>query len=244
MPQIIENKDLYKEFVKLSDPDKNRQLYLDIVESEFSDISNQLGRNLPPGYRCLRQETPPRVGPDLPGFNIALVNDVSKTVIYYNSVVVMNISDLNVKPACQSLIWRSRSERHRPVLHDFARDVFFNYILPRYVAIVSDSNQSLGGRFFWEGQVQAAMAKDKHVYYYKMNQAQIEPIVDESDFEAISKHIWGNDRDYANNLVIISEAELPLTKDYNIPAVVIEKTDKIDATKLVDKTVDDRSLDI
>lgn len=157
----------------------------------------------------------------------------------------MNICDLNVKPASQSLIWRSRDEDHRSVLNDFARDVFFNYILPRYAAIVSDGNQSLGGRFFWESQVEAALSKNKSVYYYKMISAELEPIKDKNDLSILKKHIWCEQKDFANNLVIISDADLPLSNDYKIPVVIVEESDKLDAAKLIEKKVSgfDHSLD-
>ena len=235
MPQVWNVKDLYKEFVKLTDEDQNRDLYQTLTSANPFDISHLIERDLPPGYRCLRVETPPKSGQELPGFDIALVDDKSKSIIYYNAVIVMNICDLNIKPASQSLIWRSRDEDHRSVLHDFARDVFFNYILPRYVGIVSDGNQSLGGRFFWESQVQAALSKNKSVYYYKMISAELEPIKDKADLSLLKKHIWGEHKDFANNLVVISEADLPLSNDYKIPVVLVEESDKIDATKLIEK---------
>lgn len=234
MPQVWDVKDLYKDFVKLTDEDQNRELYRKIISSDPDDISIFIDRDLPPGLRCLRVETPPKAGQDLPGFDIALVDDNAQSIIYYNAVVVMNICDLNIKPASQSLIWRSRDEDYRHVLNDFARDVFFNYILPRYVGIVSDGNQSLGGRFFWESQIQAALSKGKNVYYYKMISAELEPIKTKVELNLLKKHIWGDHKDFANNLVIISDADLPLSSDYKIPVVIIRETDRADANKLIE----------
>ena len=68
-----------------------------------------------------------------------------------------------------------------------------------------------------------------------MMSGDIEPIKDQDDFEILQKYIWGDHKDYANNLVIISDAELPLAVDYKIPLGLVKESDGVDAAKIIEK---------
>jgi hypothetical protein len=185
-----------------------------------------------PGYRLLRLDD--RVNqPLLPTFEVVMLCDTTKEVVYYNRVLVTSISDLNVKPATQSLVWRSRDYQHDTVLQKIAANVFTNYILNDYNAIVSDGNQTSGGKFFWESQVSAAMYRGNNIYFYKMMTGELEHIKNKEDFNALKDFIWGDADAFEHNLVIISKDDLPLNQSYKMPIEVIDELDRTDIQKVV-----------
>lgn len=204
---------------------ENTHLYELLSRSSY-DIGQDCGHPIPPEYRLVRCDG--RIVRSVPGFELALLNDTGKEVVYYNSVIVINNLDLNLKPATQSLVWRSPKAKHESVTHKLAGNVFSNYILPRYIAIVSDGNQTAGGKFFWERQVSSALDDNKHVYFYKIMHGSLEPIKNEQDFDILKNHIWGDKPANETNLVVISSEPLPLDKSYKLPVHVIQEMEKID----------------
>jgi hypothetical protein len=234
MPKMITNlAELKREFAMVSKPELNAKLYQALAGWEnVKDLGALNVHPIVPGYRLLRLDERVKA-PVLPTFEVVMLCDTTQQVVYYNRVVVMNISDLNIKPATQSLVWRSREHKHDTVLHKVAANVFTNYILNDYNAIVSDGNQTSGGKFFWEGQVSTAMHRGNNVYFYKMMSAELERIKDDDDFNLLKDFIWGDTAAFEQNLVIISKDELPLDRKYQVPMEIIEELDKTDIQKVV-----------
>lgn len=219
----------------VSKPELNAKLYLALAGWENSkDLSSLNIHPMVPGYRLLRIDGRVK-SPVLPTFEVVMLCDTTKQLVYYNRVLVTSISDLNIKPATQSLVWRSRQDQHDTVLHKIAANVLNNYILNDYNAIVSDGNQTSGGKFFWESQISTAMARGNNVYFYKMMSAELERINNEGEFTLLKDFIWGDVADLEHNLVIISKDELPLDRNYKIPLDIIEELDRTDIQKQVRK---------
>jgi len=209
MPKlIVEHTEIRKAFADLVRSVANSHLYdLLIAAERTADISAEAQCILAPGYRLLRVDH--RVRPSSDEFEIALINDLERSVVYYNRVVISNIVDLNCRPATQNLVWRSANAQHAAVLRDVAQKVFFNYILERYDVILSDNQQTGEGKFFWQRQMSNALALGLHVYYYQMLTADLEPIKNQDELNDLEDQLWAEDDGQEYHLALISKVALP-----------------------------------
>ncbi|MEO8643093.1 hypothetical protein [Pseudomonas sp.] len=209
MPRlIVKDSEVVKIFAHLMVREENARLYDSLVLAQAcSDISADAQCILAPGYRLLRIDH--RERPSSDRFEIVLVNDLLKSVVYYNQVVISNIVDLNCRPATQNLVWRSADSRHSAVLRDVAQKVFFNYILNRYDVILSDNQQTGEGKFFWQRQMSNALALGLHVYYYQMMSASLVDVPDQDALDGLSDKLWSESDDQQYHLALISKIALP-----------------------------------
>jgi len=209
MPKLmVRNPEIREAFAHLMRTADNARLYGGLTEAEqISDISADAQCILAPGYRLLRIDH--RTRPTSDEFEIALVNDVEKSVVYYNRVVISAIVDLNCRPATQNLVWRSPNAQHSAVLRDVAQKVFFHYILERYDVILSDNQQTHEGKFFWQRQMSNALALNLHVYYYQMLTASLKPIANQDELNDLEDQLWSEDDGQEYHLALISKVALP-----------------------------------
>lgn len=208
MPKlIVKPAAIRQEFAHLVRTEDNARLYDRIAASpNLIEISAEAKHMLPPGYRLLRIDA---LTPGTHEFEVALLNDVEESVVYFNRVMVSTIQDLNCRPATQMLVWRSQNAAHQMVLHGLAQNVFFNYILERYDIILSDNHQTGEGKFFWQRQMSQALALGLHVYYYQMLNAVLEPIGDQAALDNLEDQLWSEDDGQEYHLALISKVELP-----------------------------------
>lgn len=218
MPRlIVKDAEVVKIFAHLMVREDNARLYESLTAAEaVIDISADAQCIMAPGYRLLRINH--RERPSSDRFEIALVNDVLKSVAYYNQVVISNIVDLNCRPATQNLVWRSADSRHSAVLRDVAQKVFFNYILSRYDVILSDNQQTGEGKFFWQRQMSTALALGLHVYYYQMMNATLVDIPDQDALDGLADQLWSESDDQAYHLALISKVSLPAGISFSVVA--------------------------
>jgi len=211
MPKLLLNqRKISQDFARLTKREANAALYHAInCHPGKVDISGEAKHSLPPGYRLLRVDGRELREDEGETFEIALLNDITEQVAYYNQVVVTQIVDLNCRPATQMLVWRSPDQQHGSVLRDLASNVFFNYILERYDVIVSDNSHTGDGQFFWQRQMSMALARGLYVYFYRMLEAKLERILDQEALGELSEALWSEDDPYEYHLAIISRVELP-----------------------------------
>lgn len=209
----------------------NKALY-GLLAQIASDISSECGHPIPAGYRLVRCDG--LVTRSVPGFVIALLDDKAEEVVYYcYSIIIEEICTKN-KPAAQSVSWRSAQSHNTDVVHDLHQNVIKNYILQRHVAIVSDGNQYSGGKFFWERQISAALNDNKYVYLYKVQRPGLELIADERGFQVMKDKIWSDQPADATNLVLISNEELSINAEYQLPGravIEMQLMDYVDLSK-------------
>ncbi|WP_090900941.1 hypothetical protein [Azotobacter beijerinckii] len=210
MPKLLLNqREIRKEFAHLTRREDNERLYLEIdSQPDKTDISAEVRHALAPGYRLLRiDERETSLVHE--NFEIALLNYVTRTVVYYNKVIMAGVVDLDCRPATQLLVWRSADQLHSAVLRDLPKDVFFNYILERYDVILSDDARTGEGHFFWRRQLSTALALKLCVYLYKKMGATLLPIPDQAALDELDEEICGEDAQHEHHLAIISKVELP-----------------------------------
>ncbi|MFS7358972.1 hypothetical protein [Rahnella inusitata] len=209
MPKNLVNAAKVNEvFAHLNEGQDNRALYSALANGV--DITSEVkGMMLAPGYRLVRVENrmPDRISQE--HFELALINDVSEDVAYYNRVVFQPDAVLRCRPVTQILVWRSLKRDHRSVLHELAGLIFFGYLLERYDVIVSDMNQTHDGMSFWQARMYDAIAFDMYVYAYDMMSGEIRKISSEDDVGVQETWLWGDPDHHETRLAIISKVELP-----------------------------------
>ncbi|HHO0939065.1 TPA: hypothetical protein ACRTTK_003104 [Aeromonas hydrophila] len=207
MPQLLLSEDeIRASFKDLTVHDHNTKLYSDLVShSHIEDIAAEVGKAVPDGYRLILVKS--RLGNDK--FEIALVQDSSESVIYYNLVLIVPYVDLKCRPATQQLVWRSPVFKHRDILANLAGQIFFNFILKRYDVIMSDRVQTGEGQFFWQRQMSEALAKNLYVYHYAFMTTSLTRVKDDEHLANIVDVLWGETDEYQESLAIISCSALP-----------------------------------
>jgi len=194
-------------FAHLNETEDNCALYSALSRGEEIEIR---GLTLSPGYRIVRVED--RLKGKIPQshFELALVNDVSEDVAYYNRVVIQPDRFLNCRPVTQVLVWRTQKPKHRKELHDLAGTIFLDYLLENYDVIVSDMNQTHDGMSFWQARMYDAIQYGLKVYAYDMITCEINEIKSDDEVGHYEQWLWGDPEHYQQRLAIISKLELPL----------------------------------
>ncbi|TYL43914.1 hypothetical protein [Dickeya sp. ws52] len=210
MPQQLLNPAKVTEvFAHLNETPDNRALYL-VLASGNEVTADVRAISLAPGYRIVRVDNRKKGEIPQDHFELALVNDLTEEVVYYNRVIIQPDSFLNCRPVTQILVWRTQKPKHRAVLHDFAGIIFMNYLLERYDIIVSDRNQTHEGMSFWQARMYDALALGLHLYAYDMITCELREMKNESDLEKGETWLWGDKDHFQNRLAIISKHELPI----------------------------------
>jgi hypothetical protein len=104
----------------------------------------------------------------------------------------------------QILVWRDRTIRHT---QNLATEVFFNVLLGKSGAIITDYQQSPDGEAFWDNRIVDALAKGLHLYFVDiMPPRVIEPILTEKEYKRIKqdREIWGKDPKHGSRRILIT----------------------------------------
>ncbi|MDC9612577.1 hypothetical protein PSI19_01515 [Xenorhabdus khoisanae] len=210
MPKrLVDPAKINEVFAPLNEGSDNHDLYISLMDG--TDITNEIkGLSLSPGYRMVRVDGRLNNWIRQSHFELALINDISKEVAYYNRVVIQPDVVLNCRPVTQILVWRIRTPQHRAVLRDLAGKVFFDYLIERYNVIVSDMNQTTDGMAFWQDRMYDALTYDMHVYAYDMITCELRKILTQDDVSHQEIWLWGDPEHHQNRLAIISKNELPI----------------------------------
>ncbi|MDC9623359.1 hypothetical protein PSI22_17360 [Xenorhabdus sp. XENO-7] len=213
MPQrLVSPEKINEVFAHLNENSDNHTLYASLMGG--ADITGQIkGLSLSPGYRMVRIDNRLTDKISQPHFELALINDISKEVAYYNRVVIQPDVVLTCRPVTQILVWRIRTPQHRAALRDLASKVFFDYLLERYNVIVSDMNQTNDGIAFWQDRMYDALMYNLHVYAYDMITCELHKILTQGDVSRQEMWLWGDPEHHQNRLAIISKSELPMPKE-------------------------------
>ncbi|MCW2480891.1 hypothetical protein [Candidatus Symbiopectobacterium sp. NZEC135] len=212
MPQQLLNPARVTEvFAHLNETPDNRAVYSELVNG--NDVTAQIkGVSLAPGYRVVRVDDRNKGKIQQSHFELALINDLTEEVVYYNRVIIQPDSYLKCRPVTQILVWRTQKPKHRAVLHDFAGIIFISYLLERYDIIVSDRNQTHEGMSFWQARMYDALALGLHLYAYDMITCELREMTNEAELERGETWLWGEIDHFQNRLAIISKFKLPVAE--------------------------------
>ena len=90
--------------------------------------------------------------------------------------------------------------------------VFFDYLLPKYETIITDSKQSWDGRRFWIDRIRDAFSMGLNVYFFDFSNSNLVKMDSEQDWNAFHKKnqklIWGAAPVFQMKRMVISNKEL------------------------------------
>jgi hypothetical protein len=111
----------------------------------------------------------------------------------------------------QVLVWRNR-ETHSAAARGFASHVFFDFLLPKYKALIADKEQTADGKQFWEYALGRAFELEKHVYYLN-RRATPNTLLELEDYADVLAHedeLWGHDQGHLRTFAVISQVPLKI----------------------------------
>lgn len=190
------------DFNWLNNDVENQANYSTICNRELSEISAQAKLSLPPGYRLVLSQS------DTTHFQIALLCDTSKEIVYFIKCAVWEDISFNAKPVTQILLWRTSVVSHRKVTSGIAESIFRDYLLKKYNIVASDSCQTREGRDFWVRQLGYALEFGEYVYRFDRLSCELVQLNDHGKIRDNSCDLWGDGAAYENILAVISIDQL------------------------------------
>jgi hypothetical protein len=163
---------------------------------------------LPKGYRllCSSKDHKGKLGENQIKIRLVHGDEIAYAV---NLNVLEGI--VNGKHCTQVMVWRSLDDKHEDALTGFARKMFEHFI-EKYVVIVSDDEQTVDGRRFWQGRILNAFSKKMFVYFTDMNELDEDKdnivVQIETAEEFTAKwydHGWGESEEFKDRLFVISK---------------------------------------
>lgn len=128
-------------------------------------------------------------------------------IIYF--VRYRKVRHNNLPLGRQVLLWRDRAEASA---EGFAKYVFFKILMPKYKALISDTQQTSLDQGFWSTAIGYALRHDYYVYYLNRYSSpnQLIGIPDLSTLDEYKKDIWGNSNKHKYTFAVISSIPLEL----------------------------------
>jgi hypothetical protein len=146
---------------------------------------------------------------------IALYDGVN--VLYFVRHKKVNHNGLSL--GRQVLLWRDPTPSTKAA--GFAQTVFFNILLPKYTALISDKEQTRNGKEFWSNAIIGAHARSLHVYYLDRASSpnKLLPILNSTDLHKYDPLIWGTSTRHTYTFAVISKSPLSIVpKNENRPS--------------------------
>ena len=113
----------------------------------------------------------------------------------------------------QVLVWR---DKNHPASTGFASHAFFEILLPKFGALITDQQQTQKGKDFWMYAVDRAVATpDMYVYIYDRRQHPntLTKLSTVEELIAKTKYVWGRDEPFVLTHLVISKKPLKLRVD-------------------------------
>jgi len=134
----------------------------------------------------------------------------NERVVYF--VKYKRINAGGVQFGRQVLVWRDNESSASAA---FASFVFFQVLLPRFKALMSDTQQTPDGSRFWSTMIGFAHRKGLHVYAYDRSRppTALYTIKNSRDLDLYRGLIWGRTDKHLRTHVVISLK--PLTLEHN-----------------------------
>jgi hypothetical protein len=124
------------------------------------------------------------------------------------------IDDLIPTYVYQSLVWTN------PILHELylsgiPKKVFFEYLLPEFHIVITDSCQTWYGKRFWQYRITNAIEMGLNIYFYDFELKLLTKLHSIEDLERVEEqyNVWRNSNEISEcKRLVISDVELKETE--------------------------------
>jgi len=157
------------------------------------------------GYRLIRIDG--RSNGIGANFEIALVDDLEHSVVYYSMVMSTTLND---RPTAQTWVWRTYATSHWEALQTIVSKESFKYIIERFDILISNDLQMGSGEFFWLRQMTNSIADGYSVYYCKALTTKLQPISTQAALDHFVDQCWSGLHEQSQYLALISRSPLSL----------------------------------
>ena len=145
-------------------------------------------------------------GDDQSGY-VTLSDESKLQILYFVSFKKVKIRNLLF--ARQVFVWNSEEFESA----GFPQQVFFDILLPKFGACISDTQQTRAGRGFWRYALLTAFQREMFVYAvdkrsFPYSLTKLENMQEVGEYR---DQIWGDTRGHANTGIAISNKDLILT---------------------------------
>ncbi|WNY87405.1 hypothetical protein [Leclercia adecarboxylata] len=158
----------------------------------------------PHGYRLLRA---------VKGNQYRMVTDsVAPETVYAVKLEFLEHIVPTRKICTQILVWKTVQPQYDSAVRGLPQE-FFKFFLSSYSIVVSDSEQTLDGRRFWERMIAWAIQTDGYHVYVSDGTQEDRPLTFMTSWDDFygtwAGFCWGNDRDcHSHRLLVISTDQL------------------------------------
>lgn len=133
----------------------------------------------------------------------------AKRVTYYMKYQVGNNGVL-YNYVWQSLVWID-PKYHYDYLDKIPAKIFFEYLLPKYHTIITDSEQTWYGKRFWQYRIIDALKKGLNVYFFDFDTKKLKQlhVYDELSNYQAEYDIWGETNIHKMKRMVITDRTYP-----------------------------------
>lgn len=188
---------LDKEFKDLDSTSKNNETYEKLMHTSNHIVD--VGLNLPPDYELRRFDISTGL------FVVALLYNKSKEIAYYVKVQQWDAVTFNDAPVTQVLLWKTLNIKHEDVVYRLPEIVFLKYLLVKYNLVISDSNQTIQGAYFWFRMISKLFQKGASIAQYNILDGTIFEVDDLERLRNNEYDTWGNSDEYQYKLLVIRQ---------------------------------------
>lgn len=139
----------------------------------------------------------------------ALIENDTQRAAYAMQFTVSSNTYLRTTCAQQVMVWRDNQVF---VTRNLSERIFFEHLLPKYHAIITDSMQTEDGQRFWDNRIIDALRIGLNVYYVSLiPPREVTAITSDKEYQAITrkKEIWGGENKHQARRLVISNHILP-----------------------------------
>jgi hypothetical protein len=174
--------------VELEDKNSNKEFYLEMKRDRHKKLIFKINEHASM-YKS--------------GGNYFCLDDKIQQITYNMIYKVDNKKQLGGQYVWQSAVWASPDELY---LDGIPAKMLFEYLLPVFKTIVTDSEQSFDGKRFWEKCISKAFAKELNIYFFDFQTKELIEMKSPEhwkDFKQTS-NIWGETNKHLMKRMVIS----------------------------------------
>lgn len=128
----------------------------------------------------------------------AALNEDEKNILYLVQFKIANF--FGHKSVSQIQVWRNKGV---PLTEGIAKKIFFDFLFPLADCVVTDRQQTIYGRAFWELRIAEALAKNFPVYLCDQNTGEKKRVADYDEFLELGDSWWGDEHKYQAKKIAI-----------------------------------------